>query len=79
MKTKYIEFLNETGNEVLIQACNRNNVVEIGLSEKELEDILDELTHLLITKGFDEKGNINPDGEMIEEIIDVFSMSFYKK
>lgn len=89
IKKKYIEFLKKNGlTEILIRKYNdlkttkkikRDSVFEINLDKEETETILDELTNFLIINGFDEKEKINLDGEMIEEIIDVFSMHFYEK
>lgn len=73
-------------NEYLIKKINQEieknkphkndhnlNHYEIVFSDLEIENILDDLSYELTLKGMNKEGKINKKGELIEEIIDLFS------
>ena len=59
-------------------AGNRKSLVyEFSLTEVVIEYILDELSDLLILKGFDSNDDLNSMGSYIEGLIDQFSSIYY--
>lgn len=67
------KFSQNFGNKNANQSEHNSSQEEISFSELEIEIILDDLSYELTLNGIDDQGEVNKKGELIEEIIDLFS------
>lgn len=85
MKKKYVEYLTKKVKDtdlkkkfesaLLTSKANTKGFqlghFEIVLSDSQTSYLLDELTDMSVAEGMKDEENVNPEGDFIEEIIDV--------